>query len=325
VQASQESILSNKKSFIRTLYLQGARFVFRPPGTKSVVAGFDLKSAFEGKVLPSLEELECWDGDYAAVAGLNGLVGVDSDSAASRIKFWDCRLAQELPNDTVVVQTNRGFCDWFFDPSLNLEIMPTVIDCRPVLDVEIFFHHHLLAVPGNLHPSGSVYRLVGTSRVLVKRGIADVLIERVRSLGVSVGTNSSNMCSYPSALAAGILRLDAKFAEGVEKAIEKIWLKGQRYKIQLALAGWFLRLEIAPDQAIEFIMKLGQDLALMKDGEHWDPKRQARELQSAYSSAAKGSKLYGLSTLLQLAEAQNRPEVAKKLLLLNEKFKRGRF
>jgi len=292
--------------------------------TKEPPFGFALLPYLRGEKIATVEEISAWkERDRAAVCGINGLTGFDFDSIQAFERFWDSNLRQQLANDTFVVKTSRGISVWFFDRSLDLDSYPSVIDCRPHLELEIFLRNHLLPVPFNVHPDGTIYKLLGTSQILCKPGIVKVAIERLHSLHIEVVNRSSNSAAPVGSLSAGILRLDPKFAHEVEQIIPELWTKGRRYVIQIALAGWFLRLGISRNVSMNFIIQLGQRLALEKEGEHWSRRIQEREIQAAYGSVSRGARIYGLSKLVEIAENEKRPEISRKLLRLNRAFRVG--
>lgn len=169
-----------RESFDKLLVDQGISLVPRPKGTKVVSAGFPLKEAFRGKVA-TLKDISVWpDIDRAAVCGINGLVVLDFDSEESYRKFWDQKLASSLQDETFTIRTSRGYANWFFDRAVNLSQFPSTINARPTLQLEIFLKNHLAACPGNTHPSGAIYRLLGTGNILRKDGIVRESLERLK-------------------------------------------------------------------------------------------------------------------------------------------------
>jgi PAS domain-containing protein len=161
----------------------------RPSGTHLVSKGFKWTEVRDRvRAIPTLEEARAWeDKDRAAITGINNLIVFDWDSLDDRLKFWDKKLASEILKETLVVQSRRGFAEWFFDNDAKkaaeeaLGYVPERIDVRPDFQFEIFIAGHLASVPGNLHPDRkTVYKVASsTTRILRKDGIVKQVLERL--------------------------------------------------------------------------------------------------------------------------------------------------
>ncbi|MGH2638525.1 MAG: hypothetical protein ACRDF4_04485, partial [Rhabdochlamydiaceae bacterium] len=157
------------------------------PRTKNPPFGFPLSAYYERTKPPlTLQELAGYASKnfgFAAIAGINSLVGIDVESEQDYLRLWDCKIAESLPNLTVVVKTSRGYCAWFIDPEADFANLKSAISMQAAINGEIIMHNHLMNCPGNIHPSGFVYRLVGTDKIALRPGIVDQMIQRLKSLG----------------------------------------------------------------------------------------------------------------------------------------------
>lgn len=189
--------------------------------------------------MPDLQEIASWnDCDRAAICGVNHLLVFDFDSEESYVKFWDKKIASEIHNETFTVKTSRGYQNWFFDVSINQSDYKSAIDVRPLLEMEIFVHHHLASVPGNTHSSGFVYELVGTGKILRKDGILKNVIERLRSLGwtgneFSIKASSASIAGEHIPTEIEIKRLS--------EILAKKWKPGVRNRLILEICGFLIR------------------------------------------------------------------------------------
>jgi hypothetical protein len=232
-----ELILS-RASWDKLLTIQGVCLLPRPKGTKAVSQGIKLSEYWDGLHIPDLKEISTWsDLDRAAVCGVNGLLVLDFDSIDSYEKFWDKVPIEEI---TFTVKTSRGFQNWFFDRSFNASDYKSVIDARPLLDMEIFVSHHLAAVPGNTHPSGFIYEHLKTGKILRKDGSLLAALERLRSLGwtgnefvAKETTKGNNISPNHVPTEIEIQRLVALWSQK--------WRAGIRNRFLLEVCGFLIR------------------------------------------------------------------------------------
>lgn len=261
----------------KILVAQHVALVPRPRGTKSVSAGFKLTEAFDGKVA-TLEEISAWkDEDRAAVAGINNLLVFDFDSREAYEQFWGLKeKAADVQNQTFTVKTHRGISNWFFDLSIDISKFQATINVRPVLDLEIFIQKHIAACPGNLHPSGSTYELLGTTQILRKDGILEQAIERLRSLGWRGSPYKSSIIESNSVENWELSKElpDSEINE-IARKIAPFYKRGVRHKFIFAVCGLMIREHRSEETAIKVLSAIhdlvdstAQDRTAMKSQVH---------------------------------------------------------
>ncbi|MHB8603377.1 MAG: bifunctional DNA primase/polymerase [Nitrosotalea sp.] len=242
---------------------QGVSLVPIVPYTKKPPIAFPLLDYFEQRVR-TLNHNEIMDFalgagkfGFAAVAGVNKLVGIDTESEADFKTLWETNLASSLPSLTFTVKTSRGICCWFFDPEADFENLKSAIPMQPVIQGEIIVHNHLMQVPGSIHPSGHVYELLGTDKILVKPGVVGQIIERLKSLGW-VGSAYYGTVSAMDAISFASLteRLTEKDKQGIVLELLPCWRPGYRNRLILALCGLLIKNRVAKNDARDLIKRL---------------------------------------------------------------------
>ena len=280
--------------FDRILVEQGISLLPRVDGTKEPPAGFRYSDRWEGKKIANLEETSSWKvHDRAAICGVNHLVVFDFDSMPSYERFWDKRLAQDLPNETLSIRTSRGVQIWFFDFSLELAKLQNVIDAKPTLQMEIFLQKHLAAVPNNTHPSGKKYQLLGSVTIARKDGIVSRAIERLRSLHW-VGTIYSDSEITP--FKTGNLTEQITDMEEFSTSMAKYWKPGYRNKLILALSGYLIRKNICEDSAVALINAI-----INKTGDNAARQSAISKIRYQYRNRDRIKRLQGLKSLARVA------------------------
>ena len=280
--------------FDRILIEQGISLIPRVDGTKEPPAGFHYSDRWDGKKVADLEETASWKvHDRAAICGVNHLVVFDFDSVESYQRFWDKRLADNLPNETLSVRTSRGVQVWFFDYSLNLLKLRNVIDAKPTLQMEIFLQKHLAAVPNNTHPSGKKYSLLGSATIARKDGIVDRAIDRLRSLHW-VGSIYSDGGTTP--LHIGDLSEQITDIEEFSTMLAKHWKPGYRNKLLLALSGYLIRRNICESSAVALV-----NLVIDKTGDGSARQSAVSKMRYQYRNRGRIKRLQGLKSLVKVA------------------------
>lgn len=175
------------RDYDKCLVKQGISLLPRPRGTKLISKGFAWAEIKESGRITSLNETAKWlDVDRAAISGISDLVVFDWDNPEDRLKFWDSKIIESLPNETLLVKSKRGCAEWFFDHDAKeaakevLGFLPDKIDFRPCMEFEIFIDGHLASCPGNLHEDQStIYKALGTLRIKRKDGIVKQALDRM--------------------------------------------------------------------------------------------------------------------------------------------------
>ena len=246
----------NRASLDKLLLEQGVSLVPIVRGTKKPPAGFPLLEHFNGCELTLDELASTWSKyDRAAVCGIGALCVFDFDSSESYQKFWDHKLAVGIQNETLTVKTSRGFQNWFFDSSINLGETKSSIDARPILEAEILVQRHLAQCPGNLHPSGITYELLGTGRIAKRDGALQAALERLRSLGWSGSP-------YPAPVGSSTLasHLNKEVSEEeisrIVKSLLPLWRPGYRNRLTLALSGFLIKEGVSQQSALLIFERL---------------------------------------------------------------------
>ena len=169
-----------------SLFAQGVELVPTIPGheRKKPIQGFNLSAHWTQKLTTTVD-LAYWRTlgyDRAAVLGpvSEYLLALDFDSFDDARKFFDAKLYERLPNETLTTKTARGIRFLFKDPVCEFLRFKNAIDMRPQIAGEILLHHHLAHLPLNTHGSGFVYQLLGTDQILSKPGCAEAFLETLR-------------------------------------------------------------------------------------------------------------------------------------------------
>lgn len=247
-------------TIIQRISSQGINLIPIIPQTKKPPLGFPLIDYYERKKSRlTLQELARYASKglgFAAIAGFNFLVGIDTESKEDYLKLWDRKIAESLPSLTVVVKTSRGYCAWFFDPKADFANLKSAIPMQPAIAGEIIVHDHLMNCPGNVHPSGAVYQVIGTDKIAVKPGIIGEVMERVKSLGW-VGNPYYN-ASSPNGIFEGELteRLSEAEKERIVNQLLPCWKVGYRNRLILAICGLLIKSRVAKEDAKELVTSI---------------------------------------------------------------------
>lgn len=299
--------------FDKILIEQGVSLVPRVTGTKVPPAGFNLTERWDGKKIATLEECQTWkDHDRAAVSGVNSLVVFDADSEIAYETLWGKKTAERLPSETLSVKTSRGIQTWFFDKTLDYSRLKSWIDCRPIIDFEILIQRHLAAVPGNTHPSGAKYELMGTKNIMQKDGVVNAVVERLTSLHWigSIYSKSLIITGQPSDRV-----LTESFDEkDLERGIEFLtpfWIASAkshelRFRFMLALSGFFIRRNASENAAVQFVERLTEAA-----NDIHAKRRAPTRMRALYRSSSHIDHVQGLPTLLEVMK-----EIEKRSTLL---------
>lgn len=271
----------------------GVSLTPRIPVTKKPPRGFPLSEYLNGSKILTWEELrENWKAEnFAAVTGVNHLVGFDFDAVPDYWAFWDS-VGVNLHNETLSVKTSRGIQNWFFDFSSEVSKFKSVINGSPFVKLEIFTKNHLLAVPGNLHPCGHKYELLGTSTILRKDGIVWAGIERLKSLHwIGEIYEPTDDGSFES----GDLSQEIEDFEKSVHLLAQHWKRGYRNRLLIALSGVLIRENISEEAAVKLVR------AVIEATSDSEARLNApAKMRYLYKHREKAKRLQGIPALLSL-------------------------
>jgi hypothetical protein len=341
VQTEREALLETHELLTRAersridkiLLDQGISLVPRVRGTKSPPTGFLLLEHYNGKIA-NLDEISKWeDLDRAAICGVHNLIVFDFDSLGLYELFWEKKNVDRIAGETFTVKTARGVQNWFFDLSLDASRLPSTINVslpnpedskndKSAWKAEIFIRRHMSACPGNMHPSGITYELVGTSNILRKDGIFDQALQRFHSLHCSISSTEISSYADSQPINPGSLGLTDWQMSELTSILAQLWFEGGHHTWIISSAGWLLRLHVQQTQAASFLSTLAAQLGC-KTREH-TAGHVSRQIFALYKSADKGKRIPGLTSLLELAKLHYRDDLVEDLLDLNKIIRRRR-
>jgi hypothetical protein len=292
---------TQRPEIISAIWNQGISLIPRYKGTKDRYP-FAYKDYLEGKIRASLTDILEWSAkryDFAAVCGLAGLVVFDFDSFEAYQTFWGSKnLAAKLPSQTLAVSTSRGIQLWFIDRSLDLQKTRTVIDCRSCLEMEIFLHHHLAACPGNVHPCGKKYELLGTSRIMRKDFVVNRAVDRLYNFGwigsIYLQDETPRRSSYKGSKKLPPLNQEIDHLEKTVEFYLPYWVagSGKHHRLLMALSGYLIRKGIKEESAERFLTAL-----LLAANRDHDIRPSVQQLRWFYKNASTAKKIQGLPSL----------------------------
>ncbi len=168
------------------------------------------------------------------------------------------------------------------------------------------------------HKGTSRYEIISSVTTLeCVANLYELVVKRCAELSWKIPASVSNYSSEKLKLCLGAKEIPDVFIDEIRDALISLWTPGRRYLIQTALVGWLLRSGVKEDSILRIVTLIVHDLARSVEGVNWDPRVQTLEVGKAIRSSLLGARIYGLSSLVDLARQEGRENDARTLLNIN--------
>jgi hypothetical protein len=246
----------------------------------------------------------------------NGAVCIDFDDKEVFQDFWGSML-DGLLSRTLIEESHHGFHCFFFDPTVEF----TKIDLRKChfgsrsLPIEIKANRTLVTIYPSVHESGFQYRVVSkTQEIMWLDGVSELIIRRAKNLGWRPLLSERTECIGSVPLVNGSLTLGEKEAAELSEIISLIWKEHHHHEAIVGIAGMLLRARISETETAHFLETIAQHLGCKQ--KCWKFTRS--QVSSLYKSSKNSSShIPGVGTIVTLAQSQNLPHIAQRVLCLN--------
>jgi len=183
------------------------------------------------------------------------------------------------------------------------------------LPIEIKANRMLVTIYPSVHESGFQYKIVSrTQEIMWLDGVSELIIQRAKNLGWRPPFCERIQYISSVSLANGRLTPSEKEAAELSEIISLIWKEHHHHEAIVGIAGMLLRAGVSEIEASRFLETKAKQLGCKQNC--WKFARS--QVSSLYKSSKNNSShIPGVSTIVALAESQNLPDIAQRVLYLN--------